>query len=143
MRFGFYQKIGSLLGVFILLQTLLMPLALARYDIIHLYNGKVMRGKIIASPGELIRVRTGVGAETSIPRIQINGRDDIVLTTNHKLYRGEINYIDPFQLEIVTEHGRFKIWRMLINKIIMGVPVNGGPPDTDAPSVSVGPFPKK
>lgn len=110
------------LGIAVLGQMLVINPALARYDIIHLANGQVVKGKIISSPGEIIRIRTGIGAEDSITRMQINGRNDIVITTDRKLYRGEINYIDPFKLEIITSHGRFQMWRMLVNKIILGVP---------------------
>jgi hypothetical protein len=100
----------------------LMPgLALAKYDIVHLYNGSVVKGKVISSPGELIRMRIGLGGEDTIRRVEMQSRKDVVITTDRKMYRGEVNYVDPFKLEIITDAGRVTLWRLLINKIIMGV----------------------
>lgn len=114
------KTVWTLFGFLSLL--MLSPLAFAGVDVVNLYNGKVVRGRINNIPGELILMKNELGTETVIRRLEVNNRRDMVETYNHRQYYGSVDYVDSYKIYIRTDQGDVRLWRSLVKSINIGTP---------------------
>lgn len=121
---GFHLKrsTGLRLAAFVVLSCLFIPLAFAGVDVVNLYNGKVVRGRIISMPAELVLLKTELGTEFVVRRLEVNNRRDMVETFNHRQYYGSVDYIDSYKIYIRTDQGDVRLWRSLVKTITLGTP---------------------
>lgn len=110
--------IGLMLGTVMLGQGV----CFADRDEINLYNGKVVEGKLMSSPGELFLMRTGFGTERYFKRLEMNGHDDMVTTHTNKKYYGMVEFIDAYKIYLRTDQGKIRLWRMNVRNIVLGHP---------------------
>ena len=118
-RRQFFRALMSGLCVVLLTVGLTVQAAV---DEVNLYNGKVVRGRINNVPQELILIRNELGTESSIRRIEVINRRDMVETYNHRVYYGSLDYVDSYKLHIRTDQGDVRLWRSLVKRITMGTP---------------------
>ncbi len=108
---------AGLMGLAILAASL--PLSWG--DVIHFYNGRVVRTKIYRVTGELIEFK-GLGTKGDVQRINLTNRRDVVEVSGNRKYFGEILYMDRFRVEMQTAAGRRRINRWMVKNIVMGTP---------------------
>lgn len=120
------QKHKAILSLVFLIGALSANISWA--DTFYLYNGQVLQGKIIDVVGELLHFQSDFWNATQINRIELLNKHDEVQLISGKKIDGEVIYVDPFKLEIVTDQGRKYIWRLLIRNINFGQPVVTSPP---------------
>ena len=92
-------------------------------DILHFHNGKVLRGDVHRVTGDLIHFKGGFGENTSIPRLHLTNRQDVLeMRFGGKKLFGEVVYIDKFQIELKTPTGIRTVNRMLVKNLVFGTP---------------------
>ncbi|MBY0404112.1 MAG: hypothetical protein K2X66_09450 [Cyanobacteria bacterium] len=95
---------------------------LAKTDVVNLHNGQVVRGRLLSSPGELIWIRNELGQETVIRRLEVNTRQDMIVTVDNKIHYGEIEFIDAYKVFLRSPLGKQRIWRLKIKSMMLGAP---------------------
>src|SRR5690349_1479498 len=103
-----------------LLAALMIP-GIAFADVVHFYNGKLLRGKLKRVTGDIIEFRQGdlFGSTENIPRLKMSSRYDMVETlTGHKYY-GEIFYMDKFKIDLKASSGLLQINRFRVKNIVL------------------------
>jgi hypothetical protein len=94
----------------------------AKTDVVNLHNGQAVRGRLLSSPGELIWIRNELGQETVIRRLEVNTRQDMIVTLDNKIHYGEIEYIDAYKVFLLSPQGKQRIWRLKIKSMMIGAP---------------------
>lgn len=91
-------------------------------DVLHLANGQVIHGKVQQVTGEYIEYKTTTGALSTIKRIELASRRDILETNKDRKYLGELRNMGSFIIEMKTAQGDKEIWRMFKKRFILGIP---------------------
>jgi hypothetical protein len=115
------QRVTVALG---LLATLAIPVNMFA-DVIHFYNGSLMRGKLEHVDGDILEFHSGgvFGSSQNVSRLHLSNRHDLVETLGHHTYYGEIVYMDTFQVDLKTTAGILKINRWKVRNIVAGTPM--------------------
>jgi hypothetical protein len=94
-------------------------------DVLHMQNGKVLRGKLERVTGDILEFHSDglFGSTQDVPRIHLSNRHDMVETYGHHTVYGEIVYMDKFQVDIQTAGGVMRINRWKIKDIVLGTPM--------------------
>lgn len=100
-----------------------LPLS-ALADVAHFRNGKSIRGKLNAMTGDIIDFKAdhSLGSQSTLKRLELNNRCDVVETRNHRLYFGELVYVDTFKMEMKTATGTVKVNRLMVKNVVLGSP---------------------
>jgi hypothetical protein len=116
-----FAPLFSLCTGFSLLFTAMPP---AHADVVHFYNGKVLRGKISRLTGDIIEFNaSGLSTDNeAFERLTLTNRHDVVDIRGGKRLFGEIIYIDKFKVELSTASGLVKISRRKVKNIVLGTP---------------------
>jgi hypothetical protein len=104
------------------LAGLLLPLSALAVDVVNLYDGQVIRGRIWSSPGEIILLKDALGSEITVKRLQVNNRRDTVETITGKRFYGSVDYIDDAKIHMTTDQGDRRLWRWFVRSITLGTP---------------------
>lgn len=122
------MRVKQLLGS-LLLAGLLSQMGSTWADVLHLQNGKVIRGKVERLVGELIEYQSnglGInpagGNQGTITRMELSNRHDVVEIRNRQKLFGQIIYIDPYKIEIQTGKGLLQVKRRRVSNIVLGTP---------------------
>lgn len=109
-------------GLGLCLSLLTGSLIAADADVIHMHNGKVVRGKIHRVTGDIIEFKPDLWNKQNIQRLTMTNRRDVIELIDNSKYFGEILYIDAFRVEVITAIGKVKLNRFLVKNIVLGSP---------------------
>jgi hypothetical protein len=114
-------KIQWALGLF---AALIIP-ATAFADVLHFYDGQLLRGDVKRVTGDIIEFKQQgmFGSRENIARLRLSNRHDIVETLTGTRHYGEIFYVDKFKIELKAASGMVHINRLKVKNIVMGTPM--------------------
>lgn len=124
MRFTNVSRTTGMKWALCLMAALMIP-GIAFADVLHFYDGKLMRGKLKRVTGDIIEFKQDdiFGSTENLPRLRLSNRHDIIETlTGHKYY-GEIFYVDKFKIELKASTGMVHVNRLRVKNIVMGTPM--------------------
>ncbi|MBX2860006.1 MAG: hypothetical protein KTR14_02135 [Vampirovibrio sp.] len=126
-------RLGILLAVIAGCASLIQPAAEAGLfsrlmnnssdDTLHMYNGEVVQGQMVKVSGDLIEFKPLHGNRLRLTRLQVNGRQDVLITTDGEKFLGEVFFVSPFALEMKTSQGYVRFSRLKVSRIVFGQPL--------------------
>ncbi len=115
--------VSALVRPFVCLGLLALLTSTAWADVVHLHNGKVLRGKLSRATGDILEFKTDWLNRQNIQRLTLTNRRDVIELNSGQKHFGEIIYVDKFQIDMKTATGLVKIPRYKIHNIVLGTPL--------------------
>ena len=95
--------------------------SLAWGDTLHLRNGQTVDGKIKTVSGELIYYQNEEGNLRQLNRLELVSRHDVIELRKETRLLGELTFVSPYFIEVISDQGLTRISRWKIKHITLGV----------------------